>query len=100
VLSRIKAIILRDFNVRVDSPGQVALFAYDNNTFIVESFLPETVSANVIVGDQFSLRDMLTDESISGQEVLDWRRQKSGKKSFSIEIKPHSYRVFAMSSDQ
>lgn len=35
---------MRDLYVRVDCPSQVALFVYDNDTFIVESFLPDTVT--------------------------------------------------------
>ncbi len=40
VTSALKSYLMRGFPVRLDGPSQVALFAYDNNTFIVESYLP------------------------------------------------------------
>ena len=40
VTSAIKDQVMRGFPVQLDGPGQVALFAYDNHTFIVESYLP------------------------------------------------------------
>jgi hypothetical protein len=95
VLGRIKEVLLRDLYVRVDGPAQVALFAYDNDTFIVESFLPEVVSVRVILDSGTgALHDLSTGEVLSGEEVLDWRGEKTGKAAFPAAIAPHSYRVF------
>jgi hypothetical protein len=49
VTSALKNYVMRGFPVRVDSPAQVALFAYDNDTFIVESYLPSETSVRISI---------------------------------------------------
>jgi hypothetical protein len=46
-----------DFPVRVDVPAGVSLFAYDNHTFVVQSWLdkPASVTANLPEGTVRSL---------------------------------------------
>ena len=95
VLTRIKATLLQDLYVRVESPSQVALFAYDNDTFIVESFLPESVEVRIVVDSRVKqLRDVLSGEELVGEEMKDWRGQSTGKMGYRTTIKPHSFRVF------
>ncbi|OHB56151.1 MAG: hypothetical protein A2173_01140 [Planctomycetes bacterium RBG_13_44_8b] len=103
VLTRIKETLIKDLYVRVDAPSQVALFVYDNETFIVESFLPEPVDVSIVVTKKTSgLRDILTGEILSasaapsGQPMFG-RRGRGGDGNrivFNAQIKPHSYRVF------
>ena len=40
-LNAIRSYVLGNFPVRVEAPAKVSLFAYDNGTFIVESFRDE-----------------------------------------------------------
>jgi hypothetical protein len=102
VLTQIKKVLMKDLYVRLDGPSQVAIFVYDNDTFIVESFLSESVEVKIVTDRRISkLRDILSDEEFSGQEPPEppmWGRrrqlQKSDKLVFNIQIKPHSYRVF------
>jgi len=101
VLTRIKEILLNDLYLRVDSPSQVALFVYDNDTFIVESFLLESVEVRLVVDGRLGrLQDVLSWEVLTGEEMKDWRgqsgaiEQRMGKKGYKAAIKPHSYRVF------
>ena len=101
VLAQIRALLVGDLYVRVDGPAQVALFVYDadalhpNNTFIVESFLPETVEIKIVVDDSISaLCDALCGETLSGQSILDWRGQSTGQVGFKTTIGSHSFRVF------
>jgi hypothetical protein len=97
VLARIRAALLGDLYVRVDGPAQVALFVYDSDTFIVESFLPETAEIRIIVGDDVpALRDALSGQSLSGEPILDWRGQRTGKIGFEAAVNPHSLRVFRL----
>jgi hypothetical protein len=98
VLTRIKEVLLHDIYVRVESPAQVMLFVYDNNTFIVHSILPESVKVGIVLDSSIpGICDIQTTQIIDdGKEILDWRRQSTGKHSFSVEIKPHSYRVFRL----
>ncbi|HUT19204.1 MAG TPA: hypothetical protein VM366_08590 [Anaerolineae bacterium] len=98
VLVRIRAALVGDLYVQLDGPAQVALFVYDNDTFIIESFLPETARARIIVDDGISaLCDALSGETLPGQPILNWRGQSTGKAGFDAVINPHSYRVFRLS---
>jgi hypothetical protein len=103
VLTQIRNVLLRDLFVRVESAGDVSLFVYDNNTFIVESFLPESADARISLDAKFSkLRDLVTGEEISAQPAP--KSFAGGFGGFgggggnravcSMQIKPHSYRVF------
>jgi len=92
-------VLMRDLYVRVDSTSQVALFVYDNDTFIVESFLPDSVDIRIVTDRRISkLRDVLSGEAISGQELPGrrmWGQAASADKVvFNTQVKPHSYRVF------
>lgn len=104
VLSRIKDTLTRELPVRVDGPGLVSLFVYDNGTFIVESFLDEAADVNVTVTRQATgLRDLLSDEVLTparsgagGPRMLGFGGRGPGagpRTTFSVQIPPHSYRV-------
>ncbi|MBN1361180.1 MAG: hypothetical protein JW993_11330 [Sedimentisphaerales bacterium] len=104
VLSRIKDTLVSGLPVRLDGPGLTSLFVYDNDTFIVESFLDEPVDVTVVVGRQISgIRDLQSDEVISpggGGGRFGGRRGGFGamggspRTTFALQIEPHSYRVF------
>jgi len=65
-ISTVKNYVMAGFPVRLDGPDHVALFAYDNNTCIVESFRPAACDVRVSVGRQFTkLRNLLTGEVIA-----------------------------------
>jgi hypothetical protein len=100
VLTQIREVLSRNIYVRLDGPSQVALFVYDNGTFIVESFLPDRVDVKIVTDKRIGkLRDVLTGDVLSGEEL-----QPPGprfgppavadKMVFNVKIKPHSYRVF------
>lgn len=99
VVSEIKDYILGDFPVRLDGPGKVSLFAYDNDTFVVESFLEKEAEITVSTTGGFTmLKDLVTGELINGQSAPARRLQQglpgAQRRSFKLNIKPHSYRVF------
>jgi hypothetical protein len=98
VLNRIRSVLSQEIKVRIEGPAQISLFVYDNNTFIVESFLPENVNVKIITGKQTGkLINILTGEEITGKIVQDtriWGREKEESKTFDITVKPHSYIVF------
>jgi hypothetical protein len=100
VLTRIKETLTRDLYVRLDAPSQVALFVYDNDTFIVESFLPEPVDVRIVVTKQVGgLRDIVSGEILSAgtapsvRGMSGRRGSTQPQKYFNTQIKPHSYRV-------
>ncbi len=101
VTSAIKDVVMKGFFVRLDGPSQVALFAYDNNTFIVESFLDHETDVKIsVAGGPVRLRNLVTGEVLSGQvppPANFWLRRPGGEKrtEFHMPVLPHSYLVFA-----
>jgi hypothetical protein len=101
VTGAIKDQVMRGFPVRLDGPGQVALFAYDNNTFIVESYRPDTTSVTVsLPEDATGIKDLVTGELISAEKPAHNREARTRatgelRVSFNLQIPPHSYRVFS-----
>jgi hypothetical protein len=102
VVSALKEAVLGDFPVRMEGPSKVSLFAYDNHTFVVESYLdrPATVTAS-ITDDIAKIVNMETGESIAGEAPAP-RRGPGGRQSmspvrmnFTITIQPHSYAAFS-----
>jgi hypothetical protein len=104
ILNRIRAVATQDFNIRLEGPSQVSLFCYDNETFIVESFLSEPVTVKVIADQPVSeIEDLLNGGSLQGTvvPVPPFRsRQTVPARSFELTIKPHSYRVFRTQKTQ
>ena len=85
VTGAIKDQVMRGFPVRLDGPGQVALFAYDNNTFIVESYLPTATDVKVSVTRDFTqLRNLVTGE-------LRQKATAAGNKTTAQTAPPSTY---------
>ncbi len=104
VLTQMRNVLLRDFFVRVESPGDVSLFAYDNDTFIVGSFLPEAVDVRISLDPRFTkIQDLVTGQELSGQAAgggpgggFGFFGTGGGSRMiYPLQIKPHSYRVFS-----
>ncbi len=101
VLTQIRNVLLREMEVRVEAPGDVALFVYDNGTFIVESFRPEPVAVTLSLDSRYTgVRELTTGETLAGKEGTSGGFGPFGvggmrRTMVPVEIKPHSYRVFA-----
>ena len=100
VTSAVKDYVMTGFPVRLDGPSQVALFAYDNNTFIVESYLDSETDVKVsVLGRSGKLRNLVTGEVLSAQPQSDGggsrRRFVEQRNEFAVHLLPHSYSVFA-----
>lgn len=85
--------------VSIEGPGKISLFVYDNNTCIVESFLDEATTVNIVTTKPYkTLTEITTGEKINGVErpaQTRWNLPKNdGSNVFSISLKPHSFRVF------
>lgn len=99
VLSEIRRILTGDLFIRLEAPGKVSLFVYDNQTAIVESFLDETIEVSIVAGKKFSkATDLISGESFEAEKIsinMPWGSpMESNEVRFSLSIKPHSYRVF------
>jgi len=100
VLRRIRQAVMQDLDLRVDGPALVSLMAYDNGTFVVESFRDELTAVKVVAPSTCSaLRDLETGESLRGEVVPEgagfFRQPDAGRSVFEVELKPHSFRAFA-----
>jgi hypothetical protein len=92
---------MRGCPVRLDGPAQVSLFAYDNNTFIVENFSAATTEVKIsTLGNSARLKNLITGETIDGQSPprrRNWQAETSESRvAFTVHLPPHSYAVFAL----
>jgi hypothetical protein len=98
VLNRIREVASQDLNIHIEGPAQVSLFAYDNGSFIIESYLPEPVAVKVIINKPVTaLNDLYSNELISGTASATnriWGREIKDVSVFEITVKPHSFRAF------
>ena len=84
-------------NVRLEGPGNISIFVYDNNTCIVESFSDTASQVHLVTAGPFkSLTDLLSNEKITGskENFPEDGARNSPTKMFTPLLKPHSYRVF------
>jgi hypothetical protein len=101
VTSGLKNYLMRGFPERLDGPAQVALFAYDNDSFIVESYLPTETSARITLpGNTAKLRNIVTGEILTGEVWTPPARRRQAASDprifFNLQLPPHSYAVFAV----
>ena len=99
ILNRIRDVLSgEDLKFRIEAPSKVSLFVYDNDSFIVESFLPEETIVRVVAGPGVThITDLQTKEIINSSDRVTsriWGRKTEEKYGFDIIVKPHSYRVF------
>jgi hypothetical protein len=100
VTGAIKSYLLQNFPVRLDSPAQVALFAYDNGAFVVESFRADDAEVMVsVLGEQVTVTNALSGEALKEipTPVSNDKRRPPGpaRTNFKVVVPPHSYLVFA-----
>ncbi|MGC9347595.1 MAG: hypothetical protein ACP5JG_05605 [Anaerolineae bacterium] len=95
VLTHVRAILMQDLPLRLEGPGQVTLFVYDNDTVIVESFQSESVDVTLVFdAGVHQVRDIVSGDILQGRAVLDWRDQETGESAYDVTLQPHSFRIF------
>lgn len=105
VTTAIKNFVMRGFPVRVDGPAQVALLAYDNDTFIVENYSATAAEVKISTLEKTArLKNLVTGEVLEGKlpPRRGWNRQNDATESrvsFSTRLQPHSHLVFAVEGD-
>ena len=92
-LTRLKEVLAKDLFVRVEAPAQVSLFAYDNDSFIVESFC------------RISSRRAWCWTSVRGDSRPDHGQRMEGQAEgdrmvYRTFLQPHTYRVFVAETVQ
>jgi hypothetical protein len=100
VITQVKRYLQQGFPVRLESASHVALFAYDNNSFVVESFRPEETVATVsLASGGVQLRNLLTGAIVRAEpEPPRGPDDHSGVQppphsDFRVTVEPHSWLV-------
>jgi hypothetical protein len=99
VLRAIRSYLQADFPVRIDAPALVSLYAYDNGTFVVQSFRSEPAAVVVsAAGKRSGLVDLLTGERIASEPTpAQAEHTDSGTRTaFRVQVPAHSYRAFSV----
>ncbi|MDE2164579.1 MAG: hypothetical protein KGJ53_15560 [Alphaproteobacteria bacterium] len=99
-LNQIRAYMLQDFPLHIEAPDHVATFAYDNNTFVLESYRDTPTDVKVVLsGKGKKLVDVQTGRPVAevpvepGTQGRHWY-QPPPSSDFSVKIEPHSFMVF------
>ena len=88
-LDHIRRVVTKGLPVRLQGPSRVSLFAYDNDTYVVHSFLDRMGSVELVAdGRDVTLVDLQTGAVVPGQA-------RGDATAFSVFLEPHSYRAFA-----
>lgn len=111
VLAVIRTTLGASEPIRIDdAPAQVALFRYDNNTFIVQNYLPTAADVTVsVAGTATKIHNLLTSEDITpapaagrgffggfgGGGFGGGGLARPQRTSFTFTVLPHSYMAFA-----
>ena len=103
VLAALRRFLLRGFPVQFDAPSRISLFAYDNNTFVAESFLDHTAAVTVsLAGADRHLRNLVTGEVLTGQTPPPPIAAPHSRSlpqppatEFHFTVEPHSFQAFA-----
>jgi hypothetical protein len=107
-LNQIRALLGRDLFVSLDAPDHVGLFAYDNQTFIVQNYQSKPVTTRVSVVRADRLTDLLTGQTITtlpsggadasagraGGRPVRGAFSNTGGTLFEVTVPAHSFRVF------
>jgi hypothetical protein len=91
VLDHIRAAMSKGLPVRLTGPSRVSLFAYDNGTFVVHSFLPHAtlVQVEVDAAPGSGLVDLTGGPVFPGQP-------RGGTTVYPVFLQPHASRAFAI----
>jgi hypothetical protein len=98
VLAQLRQYLMAGFPVLMDAPAKVSLYAYDNSSFVVESFLdaPETVNIST-AGNTAHLRNIATGEVIDGKPAPAPRNRRAPQRTqFTFTVQPHSFMAFSL----
>jgi hypothetical protein len=97
-LNAIRGYIMEDFPVRIEAPAKVSLFAYDNGSFIVESFRDQPAEVTIVVTAGTTVGNLVSGErpaEVPRAKLLEWQRAYTPPTSaYRVDVQPHSYLAF------
>jgi hypothetical protein len=95
-LNAIRSYIMGDFPVRIEGPAQVSLFAYDNGTFIGESFRDQPADVTILVPQGSTLTNLVSGDHPALMPPLK-PAQPTGRphlSAYRVRLRAHSYLAF------
>ena len=93
-LNAIRSYVMGNFRVRIEAPSKVSIFAYDNGTFIVESFRDEATKVTVLAQNATALQDLVSGAKVEGTAHKARHPAETPATAFEITVPAHSYRAF------
>jgi hypothetical protein len=93
VLNKIRDTLSKHHFIRLHGPSKVSVFLYDNNRAVVHSFRDEPVDVQLVTVKGKGMKDILSGETLKGEDIPGFWGQPSTEKAFELNVKPHSYRV-------
>ncbi|MEM3647096.1 MAG: hypothetical protein QW334_03010, partial [Thermofilum sp.] len=88
VLNELRRVFTAGFNIRLEGQSRICLFLYDNDAFIIHSFLPHFAKCSVVVKKSgIKLYEPASDVETKGFE-------RNGETVFTVLLQPYSFRVF------
>lgn len=94
-LNTIRKTLSPDMKVRIEGPAKVAIMAYDNNMFIVESFNDEPVNIKAVLGKEVKqITEITTNTTLEGVTIPATGRNGKEETAFGMTLMPHSFKVF------
>ena len=96
-LDELRGWLAARFPLRIAAPARVSLFAYDNHTFIVESYRASPATVRVFVkAGATKLVDLASGQSVlpAPESVPGPTPDERNETSFVVQLPPHSYRAF------
>lgn len=96
-LNRYRSVVSMDMKVFIQGPSQVALFTYDNNTFVVHNFHDSAVDIQAVVHGTKGITDLVSNEVIAGtqgrsEKIYD--RPRFDASTCPVTVPAHSFRAF------
>jgi hypothetical protein len=98
-LNRLRSILAKDIKIHIEGPAQIALLTYDNNSFVVQSFLDSPVTITIMTDESKSITDLRSGESLTGSNSRKnkiYGRNEEVATRYQVTIPPHSFRGFAI----
>jgi len=78
---------MANMKLYMEGPSRICMFLYDNDSFIVHSFLPNPALCNIVVKGRVKLRELRFNFEPKGFE-------RGSETVFSLRMWPYSYMVF------
>jgi hypothetical protein len=93
VLSIIREVASPDMPVHIEGPSNVCLFAYDNNTFIVESFRDKNTEITINIHNENAILSLIAPDNHHRTVAIKGVSAEE-KTCYKVTLRPGAYKVF------